>query len=248
MTKKNNELMVIPESATEVVKELKSAVKRISNKDLRKAYAAAEELASKFKRTGQEEAARLLYANTYTFNKEQWLIDHGYTKFIQKGMLEDLINDNKDSLYITSLKRFERPLPEDAIRAMEETRDIFDEYYVLYTDYTGREDRKVEAERRERDPILLGAFKTKLKDKTETREFFCRRIYVVAEWEDEWCDLNMEKLLEEYELESGQLKLPFDLQELEKQFHDFIPHKGEDEDSLSNLANGEFVEDDEDEG
>lgn len=241
---KNNEIMKTPESATEVVKELKSQVKHISNKDLRKAYAAAEELASKFKRTGQEEAARLLYANTYTFNKEQWLIDHGYTRFIQKGFLEDLVNDNKDSIYLTSLSRFERPLPEEAIKAMEETREIFDEYFVLYTDYTGREDRRIEAEKRERDPILLGAFKLKLKDKTETREYFCRRVYVLAEWEDAWCDLRMEKLLEEYELEQGQVKLPFNLQELEKQFYDLIPNK---EDRHGNELLSETLEEDEEE-
>lgn len=223
----NNEIVKTPETTLEVIKELKSATKQISNKDLRKAYAAAEELAKKFKRTGQTEAARLLYANTYTFNKEQWLIDHGYTKFIQKSVLEDLCENHKDSVYLTSLQRFERPLPEHAIEAMEETKEIFDAYYVLYTDYTGKEDRKIEAEARERDPILLGAFKVKLKDETETREYFCRRVYVIAEWEDAWCDLSMEKLLEDYNTESTEIQLPFDLKSLEEQFQQLIPTKSD---------------------
>ena len=223
----NNEIVKTPETTLEVIKELKAATKQISNKDLRKAYAVAQELANKFKRTGQDEAARLLYANTFTFNKEQWLIDHGYTKFIQKSVLEDLCAEHKDSIYLTSLSRFERPLPEFAIEAMEETKEVFDTFYVLYTDYTGKEDRRIEAEARERDPILLGAFKTKVKDETETREYFCRRVYVVAEWEDAWCDLTMEKLLEDYNLESTKIQLPFDLDSLEEQFQQLLPPKTE---------------------
>lgn len=218
-----------PKTTTEIIEELKSAERKISVEDLRKAYIAAQEMADKFKRTGQEEAAKILWANIHTFNKEQWLIEHGYTKYFQKSDLEALAEDHKDNIYITKLSRFERPLPEEAIKAKEETEEVFDEYFVLYTDYTGREERRVEAEARERDPILLGAFKTKIEDKTETREYICRRVYVVAEWEDAWCDLKMEKLLSEYEVQDHTIEVPTDLKALEAQIMDLLPNPGEEE-------------------
>lgn len=70
-----------PKNTTEIIEELKKQVRSISSEDLRRAYLAAQEMAMKFKRTGQEEAAKLLYANIHTFNKEQQLIERGYTKY-----------------------------------------------------------------------------------------------------------------------------------------------------------------------
>ena len=41
---------------------------------------------------------------------------------------------------------------------MNLTSKIFnDKLYILFTDYTGKEQRKVAKERREKDPILFGA-------------------------------------------------------------------------------------------
>lgn len=216
-----------PKTTTEIIEELKRSVRTMSDEDLKKAYIAAQEMATKFKRTGQEEAAKILWANIQTFNKEKELIRKGYDKYFQKTELETLAEDNKDNIFITKLKRFERPLPESAICAKEETEKLFDEYFVLYTDYTGREERKVEAERRERDPILLGAFKTVLEGERETREYICRRLYVVAEWADAWCDLNMEKLLEEYEIEDNTIEIPETVEALEAQIMSLLPEKAE---------------------
>lgn len=214
-----------PKNTTEIIEELKKQVRSISSKDLRRAYLAAQEMAMKFKRTGQEEAAKLLYANIHTFNKEQQLIERGYTKYFQKSTLDDLTEANRDNIFITKLSRFERPLPESAIVAKEETEDIFDEYFVLYTDYTGREEHKVEAEERERDPILLGAFTTRIEGEKRSEDYICRRVYVVAEWSDQWCDLNMERLLEEYEIESNAIEIPTDLSSLEAQIMSLLPEK-----------------------
>lgn len=219
-----------PKTTTEIIEALKKQVKYMTSEDLRKAYIVAQEMATKFKRTGQEEAAKILWANVQTLNKEQRLIDLGYNKYFQKADLEDLVGDNRDSVFMTKLKRFERPLPEKAICAKEETDEIFDEYFVLYTDYTGKEERKIAAEAKEHDPILLGSFLTKIEEETETREYICRRLYVVAEWEDAWCDLSMEKLIDEYKVQNHNIVIPDTEEALAESIRSLLPPKVENED------------------
>lgn len=221
--------MELPKSTSEVVESIKQEIRQITDADLGKAYETALQLAEKFNRTGQLEAARILYANTNTFKKEQWLIEHGYDRYFLKGFLDELTEDERDHVYFVELSRFERPLPEEAIKAVEETRDIFDVYFVLYTDYTDKEDRKIEAENRERDPILFGMFKTVLKEERNNREYIGRRCYVLAEWEDDWCDLKMDEILQKYDIELGECKLPDNLEELEKKFVEILPSKKEED-------------------
>ena len=73
---------------------------------------------------------------------------------------------------------------------VEKTRGIFDEFYVVFTDYTGKEERKVEKERRDKDPILFGVFK----NNTNVAD----RFYFLGDWVDEYCDLTLDKMVEQY--------------------------------------------------
>ena len=74
---------------------------------------------------------------------------------------------------------------------IEKTKNIFDEFYVIFTDYTGSEERKVEKERRDKDPILFGVFK----NATNVAD----RFYFLGDWVDEYCDLTLDKMIEQYQ-------------------------------------------------
>lgn len=83
-----------------------------------------------------------------------------------------------------------REIPDDLVETIEKARTIFDELYVVFTDYTGKEERKVEKERRDKDPILFGSFK----NQTNVAD----RFYFLGDWVDEYCDLTLDKLVEQY--------------------------------------------------
>ena len=66
---------------------------------------------------------------------------------------------------------------------------LFDKMYVVFTDYTKREERRVEAIKREKDPILFGTFQD-----TATRTVV-ERFYFIGDWTDEYCDLTLDKMV-----------------------------------------------------
>ena len=74
-------------------------------------------------------------------------------------------------------------------------KGIFDELYVVFTDYTGKEERKVEKERRDKDPILFGVFKN--------NAVVADRFYFLGDWVDEYCDLTLDKLIDQYKDKKG---------------------------------------------
>ena len=78
---------------------------------------------------------------------------------------------------------------------IEKSKDIFDELYVIFTDYTGKEERKVEKERRDKDPILFGVFKNDGN--------VADRFYFLGDWVDEYCDLTLDKMVEQYKNKKG---------------------------------------------
>ncbi|MDU7184950.1 MAG: hypothetical protein E6294_02830, partial [Klebsiella sp.] len=68
-------------------------------------------------------------------------------------------------------------------------KDKFDEFFIVFTDYTGEKEREVKKERIEKDPILFGAF---LNEETKV---VADRFYFLGDWIDEYCDLTLDKMI-----------------------------------------------------
>ena len=84
------------------------------------------------------------------------------------------------------MKNYPREIPDELIETIENTKNIFDEMYVLFTDYTGEIEKEVE---KERDPILFGSFIDRNIDEMS------QRMYYLGDWVDEYCDLTLDKLV-----------------------------------------------------
>ena len=97
---------------------------------------------------------------------------------------------------VTHLENYTRLIPDEIIDKVAKTKDLFTDYFVVFTDYTGKEERKIETVERNKDPILLGAFIEKDNDHNID---FVERMYYLGDWEDEFCDLTLDKLVAEYE-------------------------------------------------
>lgn len=166
---------------------VKSKVNEMNDKDLNKLYSISSELLEKYKKTGQIKAAKKLAFHIKSILKEKEIIDLGITKFIYRDDIENYIdNIAKDVVKIIELKNYPREIPDELVETIEKTKNIFDEMYVLFTDYTGEVEKEVE---KERDPILFGSFIDRTVDEMS------QRMYYLGDWVDEYCDLTLDKLV-----------------------------------------------------
>lgn len=177
-----------------VFDDLKSEVNTITSDRLAILKQDTHRLLDKYCRSGQIKAARKLLFVLKTLDKESKLVDIGIDRFVYKDDIDYYIDNCTDASHpvkIIELKNYVRDIPEQAVEAVERTRDIFDEFFVVYTDYTGNDDRRVEAEQRRKDPILFGAFLS------EQNRVCVDRFYFLADWVDPYCDLTLDKMISE---------------------------------------------------
>ncbi len=215
---KDEELKLTPTEYFDYIKDRKN---KITDKDLEKFYDNSLILLDKYKITGQTRAAKKVIFLIETIQKERELVKLGVDTFVYQDSIVDFIeNVASDVVKITELKDYERDIPEEAVKAVELTKDIFNKYYVVFTDYTGKEEKKIEKERRDKDPILFGAFAS------ETRSGrgvdLSDRFYFLCDWEDEYCDLTLDKFVTQMTQNDKStplrnIKTPVDIEEFKEE-------------------------------
>ena len=196
--KKNEPQKLSPE---EVFKMIKDQRKKLEEHDLKNYVKNLLVLADRMKRTGQTEGLRRLNFLAKTSVKEAELIKRGYDDFVWKRKLDEVLDPADASVKICELEEFTRVLPEEAVKIVEDTNDLFSAYFVMFTDYTGREDRKRATIERNKDPILFGAFVEE--DKSHNIDFG-ERMYPLYSWKDEYCELTLDELAAQYKEETGE--------------------------------------------
>ena len=121
------------------------------------------------------------------FRGEAHLISLGLKRYVTEKQVCDFyekVGEDKN-LKLTWIKNFNRIIPEKVYLAKKEADDrkIFDNYVILHYDPqdNGQEMTKAEKEKK-KDPILFGVFKNS------------RKLYFIADWKDEFCDLTLEEM------------------------------------------------------
>lgn len=136
---------------------------------------------------GQVQSAARLTFHLKCIDKEMKVIDAGLTKFVLRDDLDDfLLRVSNQVVKIIELENYERKIPDSESKEIQRVKDLFDQVYIVYTDYTGREDRKIEKKKRAYDPIAFGTFKS------EDNVIWNHRFYFICDWEDEYCDLTLD--------------------------------------------------------
>jgi hypothetical protein len=189
MTKESKEMKEI--SPSQYFDYLKGAKQQVTTDALKESFEVFVSLAEKYRKTGQVESIKRLCFLADTLAKEEKVIELGINTFIYKDTIEDYIeNVANKTVKIIELSRYMREVPDEVCEVVEKTKDLFDNFYVVFTDYTGKEERKTQKERRDKDPILFGVFR----NNTSVAD----RFYFLGDWIDEYCDLTLDKLVEEY--------------------------------------------------
>lgn len=181
-------------SPSEYFEQIKEKKNHITDEELKKVYDNCLELLNKYKITGQKKGMRKLIFHIECIEKEREIVKMGIDTFVyQDDIAEYIDNIAKDTVKIIELENYEREIPDEIVDLIAQVKDKFDQLYVVFTDYTGKIEKQIEKERREKDPILFGTFQDK------SNRVIIDRFYYLGDWEDEYCDLTLDKMVNETE-------------------------------------------------
>lgn len=183
-------------------------------------------LIEKYRMTNQVSGMKKLMFAIDMIEKEKEAISLGIDTFVYlKDIKEFIANVSDEVVKIIRLEDYPREVPDDIVEKYIQVKDVFHRFYVVFTDYTGEAERQVEKSRRDKDPILFGAFHDD--EESELNEKF----YYIGDWIDEYCDLTLEKMVEEmkaYENRdiSHNMTIPSNIEELREELNKYVYHRG----------------------
>ncbi|RLG18772.1 hypothetical protein DRN75_00975 [Nanoarchaeota archaeon] len=171
-----------------VKSKLKETEKEVLKSKLRRLASSVKRLKS----TGQKAAFEEFSLALAITVKELEASAVGYSKYVNKKSINlfKKVQVLADIVYFKPIEKYPRLMPKDIEALLVELKEkcIFDEFWVLYLDYTGKELKTNKEKIKEKDPILFGCF-----------SFAPDRLFYIADWVDDFCDLTLEKFVEELE-------------------------------------------------
>ena len=118
-------------------------------------------LLAKTKLTGQLSVAKKIVAQYELIMRELKAASYGFDTIVYKSDVEKFIKKiAKHPVKIIDLESYSREIDDGVLDRLliAKENDLFDAYYVVFTDYTGEETKKIAKERRDKDPIVFGTF------------------------------------------------------------------------------------------
>lgn len=208
---------------------VKSMKHESTEEDLNKLVDNVLYLLRKPKETGQITMARKLVSQFEIAKKELTALHNGFDIYVYGQDVKKFIESiSKKPIKLIELERYEREIPDPAYEKFLKAKSlgIFDKFYVVFTDYTGEMEKQVEKERRDKDPILFGAFMYDPYGKENPSEndlITFERLYFIADWVDQYCDLTLSEMVTQYEKSTNHgmiysVNVPTELPELKKYF------------------------------
>lgn len=140
--------------------------------------------------SGQEALAEKITHLMDVLKYETLLYAMRITKFVTEEQIYDFyvkVNENK-ALQLTWIKNFARVIPSDILELKKKVdeKKIFDNYVILHYDKDGSGSAMTKKEKEmKKDPILFGVIAKS------------KKLYYIADWKDEVCDLTLDKMFEE---------------------------------------------------
>lgn len=184
-SKDNEKETLTPAQYFEKVKE---SVNNETEENIRRLYDITKKCLERYVITHQKAAAKDCYARCQSLVKEFKLVELGITKWVERSVIDTFIDDVADEcVCIIEMANYPRPIPEEIIDKISETVEIFDQFFIIFTDYTGEQRKKVAKEKRDKDPILFGNIFIDGK--------VSNKMYFIGDWEDEYCDLTLSQMI-----------------------------------------------------
>jgi hypothetical protein len=151
---------------------------------------------NKMLNNGQKAAADRIMFHIKNIVREQTVINSGFNTYVFREDIDKYIDEiSKQPVKIIDIDNFERSIPDEQSEIIKKCRPLFDQLYVVFTDYTGREEQKIKVNKRHKDPIVFGCFCETKKNGYEEYKIWNHRFYYITDWEDEYCDLTLDKFI-----------------------------------------------------
>lgn len=152
---------------------------------------------------GQKALVDQLLSGMFVAKYESIFRAAGFGKSITEEQLVSFIKKSKKGVQLSYIKNFARNIPENVIEIKKKVDElyIFDNYCVLYYDsqkkaYLQTSEEQEKERQRKADPILFGMI------------FGSRKLYYIADWVDEFCDLTLEEFLKVSGLTEKDIEIP----------------------------------------
>ena len=144
-----------------------------------------------------EDLLRGLVTNKY----ESVLFAEGLYYIVNEEQMVNFVSKCEKGIKLDYVKNFTRPMPQDVVDKIAKINqlEVFDNYVVLYYDPDGKiykETAREEAKRK--DPIIFGVIAGS------------NKLYYVADWVDEYCDLTLEAFVDAIGLAKKDLHMDAD--------------------------------------
>lgn len=139
------------------------------------------------KKTGQIALIEQMEQDLEIHRAETQLYAIGLRKVVTEKNVTDFASKSSRALRLDWIQNFTRSIPSNVVEVKlnADEKNIFDNYVVLHYDQDGKGSQKTEADvKKEKDPILFGVIAGS------------HKLYYVADWIDEYCDLTFDKLVE----------------------------------------------------
>jgi len=148
---------------------------------------------------GQISLGKKIMNKSIILGKELLIRSKGITYFIEQKYLDKYKHKiRKGHISDTDLEDYTRIIPDEVIEKLNKVKDFFDDFVIYHYWNEDQEDvKEMSSEEKEdmRDPVLFGKIK-------ETD-----RLYFIADWEDEYCDLTFDEMIEELGCNKKDLKI-----------------------------------------
>ena len=151
-----------------------------------------------------EDLLRGLVTNKY----ESVLFAEGLYYVVNEQQMVSFVKQCEKGIKLEYVKNFTRPMPQDIVDKIAKINqlEVFDNYVVLYYDPDGKiykETAREEAKRK--DPIIFGVIAGS------------EKLYYVADWVDEYCDLTLEAFIDAIGVKKDELHMDYDPSKVKKE-------------------------------
>jgi hypothetical protein len=173
---------------------LKDKVQTVDADALQKQLSVVAEHLIRAKNVGQKNLVNQLAFTHDVIVREMKLLGADINHFVYQDDVKFLLNKTKH-IKIIELERYPRVIPLEQMEHIQKAKDLgmFDEFCVVFSDYTDEEYKTEEEKKtvaRNKDPIVFGFFRHKSVGIKHDRFYF------ITDWEDEYCDLTFGKMIE----------------------------------------------------
>lgn len=175
-----------------------------STEDYARYYENIQYMLASARHTGQRDLEKKLEYHLYCVDRQAVLKEHNLEYFVYKDAFFNYAENVSDNVIrFCELEKYPRLLPDKVLARLDEYKGLFDQLYIAFTDYTADEIRLSKKVEVEKDPILFGTFEDTRSEIRKPLRELPSRLYFIDDWIDEYCDLTLSKMVEDYKVNTG---------------------------------------------